>query len=111
MIIVGTSCAMYLQVNVSVNRTGCLPLSLCTSSCVNMTEEKIVEKIVYRNSTVDVPGPERIVEVPGPERFVYIYRDKVVEKSILVEKNLTEGTVCTCKPGYYYSAAGTRFER
>ena len=89
MIIVGTSCAMYLQVNVSVNRTGCLPLSLCTSSCVNMTEEKIVEKIVQVNHTV-----EKIVEVP---------------KIILVEKNLTEGTVCTCKAGYYYSTAGTLF--
>jgi hypothetical protein len=86
---------------------------------VNHTGEKMVEKIVH----VEVPGPERIVEVPGPERIVY--RDKIVEKlvqvnhtvekmvevpkSILVEKNLTEGTVCTCKPGYYYSAAGARF--
>jgi hypothetical protein len=155
---------MYLQVNVSANRTGCtLPLS--PSSCVNRTEEKIVEKIVYVNRTeekivyVEVPGPERIVytdkivekivnrteekivekivyvnstvevpkivyvEVPGPERVVYT--DKMVEKivqvnhtvekmvevpkSIFVEKNLTEGTVCTCKPGYYYSTAGARF--
>ena len=78
-----------------------------------------VEKMVH----VEVPGPERIVEVPGPERIVY--RDKIVEKtvqvnhtvekmvevpkSILVEKNLTEGTVCTCKAGYYYSTAGTLF--
>jgi hypothetical protein len=88
---------------------------------VNHTGEKMVEKIVH----VEVPGPERIVEVPGPERFVYVYRDKIVEKtvqvnhtvekmvevpkSIFVEKNLTEGTVCTCKPGYYYSAAGACF--
>jgi hypothetical protein len=86
---------------------------------VNRTEEKNVEKIVY----VEVPGPDRIVEVPGPECVVY--RDKIVEKilqvnhtvekmvevtkSILVEKNLTEGTVCTCKAGYYYSTAGARF--
>ena len=63
------------------------------------------------------------VEVSGPERIVY--RDKIVEKfvqinhtvekmvevpkSIFVEKNLTEGTVCTCKAGYYSSTAGARF--
>ena len=46
--------------------------------------EKTVEKIV--NHTV-----EKMVEVP---------------KIIFVEKNLTEGTVCTCKAGYYYSTAG-----
>jgi hypothetical protein len=67
------------------------------------------EKIVY-------------VEVPGPDRVVY--RDKIVEKLvqvkhtvekmvevskiIFVEKNLTEGTVCTCKAGYYSSTAGAR---
>jgi hypothetical protein len=60
-------------------------VELSKISCVNRTEEKIVEKIVYVNSTVEVP------------------------KSIFVEKNLTEGTVCTCKAGYYYSAAGARF--
>jgi hypothetical protein len=151
---------------------------------VNRTEEKIVEKIFYVNSTVEVPkiiyvnrteivhvevpgperivevsGPERMIEVPGPERTVYrdkivekivelpkiiyvnrteekivyvevpgperfVYRDKIVEKivqvnhtvekmvevpkSIFVEKNLTEGTVCTCQAGYYSSTAGAR---
>jgi serine/threonine protein kinase len=95
------------------------PVDLPKTSCVNGTEEKIVEKIVH----VEVPGPERIVEVPGPERIVY--RDKIVEKIvqvnhtvekmvevpkiIFVEKNLTEGTVCTCKAGYYSSTAGARF--
>jgi hypothetical protein len=37
--------------------------------------------------------------------------EKMVEvsKIISVEKNLTEGTVCTCKAGYYASTAGARF--
>jgi hypothetical protein len=100
--------AVYLQVNVPVNRTVQVPVNITVEtmvehpriSYVNRTEEKIVEKIVY-------------VEVPGPERIVY--RDKTVEKmmevpkSILVEKNLTEGTVYTCKAGYYSSTAGARF--
>ena len=138
---------------------------------VNRTEEKIVEKIFYVNSTVEVPKIIYVnrteivhVEVPGPERIVYrdkivekivelpkiiyvnrtedkivekivyvevigperiVYTDKIVEKVvqvnhtvekmvevpkiIFVEKNLTEGTVCTCKAGYYYSAAGAHF--
>jgi hypothetical protein len=106
MIIVGTSCAMYLQVNVSVNRTGCPPLSPCTSSCVNRTEEKIV--------SVEVPGPERVVYTDKiVEKIVQVNHtvEKIVEvpKIILVEKNLTEGTVCKCKAGYYYSTAGARF--
>ena len=116
----GMGWAVYQHVNVPVNRTGQVPVNStaemtpCTSlfpsspvelpkiSCVNRTEEKIVE------------GPERIV-----------YRDKIVEKIVQVnhtvekmvevlkiifgEKNLTEGTVCTCQAGYYYSAAGARF--
>ncbi len=95
MIIVGTPCAMYLQVNVSVNRTGCTPLPLSPSSCVNSTEEKIVEKIVYVNSTVEVPEIIYVnrtevkivyVEVPGPERFVY--RDKIVEKIVYVNSTV-----------------------
>jgi len=99
--------AVYLQVNVPVNTTVQFPVNSTVDmmvehpkiSYVNRTEEKIVEKIVY-------------VEVPGPERIVY--RDKIVEKmvevpkSIFVEKNLTEGTVCTCKAGYYSSTAGAR---
>jgi hypothetical protein len=148
--VASTVWAVYQQVNVPVNRTGQVPVNStaemtlspcappepvpCTSlspsspgelpkiSCVNRTEDKIVEvpgpeRIVYR----DVPGPERIVyrDVPGPERIVY--RDKVVQvnhtvekmvevlKIIFVEKNQTEGTVCTCKAGYYSSTAGARF--
>ncbi len=105
MIIVGTSCAMYLQVNVSVNRTGCPPLPLSPSSCVNRTEEKIVY--------VEVPGPERVVYTDKiVEKLVQVNHtvEKMVEvpKSIFVEKNLTEGTVCTCKAGYYASTAGAR---
>jgi hypothetical protein len=36
--------------------------------------------------------------------------EKMVEvpKIIFVEKNLTEGTVCTCKAGYYSSTADAR---
>jgi hypothetical protein len=137
--VASTVWAVYQQVNVPVNRTGQVPVNStaemtlspcappepvpCTSlspsspvelpkiSCVNRTEDKIVE----------VPGPERIVyvDVPGPERIVYL--DKVVQvnhtvekmvevpKIIFVEKNLTEGTVCTCKAGYYSTTAGARF--
>jgi hypothetical protein len=134
-----TPWVFYLQVNVSVNRTGHAPVAstllveLPKTPCVNRTEEKNVEKIVYVNNTVEVPKityvnrtEEKIVyvEVQGPERIVS--RDKIVEKIvqvnhtvekivevlkiIFVEKNLTEGTVWTCKAGYYYSTAGARFE-
>ena len=94
-----------------------------------MSFNHTVEKMVYVNNTL--PGVslnhtvEKIVyvEVPGPERVVY--REKIVEKIVqvnhtvekmvevskikFVEKNLTEGTVCTCKAGFYYSTAGARF--
>jgi len=76
---------------------------------VNHTVEKMVEKIVH----VEVSGPERIVYRDKiVEKFVQINHtvEKMVEvpKSIFVEKNLTEGTVCTCKAGYYSSTTGAR---
>lgn len=62
-------------------------------------EEKIIEKVVYVNKEVEVPGPERVVyvdrevTVPGPERVVYVNRDVPVpgpEKVVEVVKVVKE---------------------